>query len=400
MAIAGQYRYSTSQKSVRYNYAAQFGDGLDALMAELKSMLLQGRYILTPELGDFERAFASYCDSTFARGVNSGTDAILITLRALGIGQGDEVITQANTFHATVAAIELSGATPVLVDAEDEGFLMDVAQVSAAITPRTFAIIPVHLYGKPTPMSRLLEIAKQADAHLVEDAAQAHGAIIDDRRVGSFGIAGCFSFHPSKNLAAAGDAGAIVTSSESLAERIDRVRALGQRAQNEHVEVGFNSKLDSLQARILSWKLRQLDSWNCARARAAARYRELLSGLPVSFQRTDPNDEHVYHLFQIRTSQRDALLDFLRKSDVDAVVRYPTPIHLQPAFVRWGWRRGQFPVAEKLAEELLCLPIRPDIEDDEIEFVARRVRAFFEQQGRNNSRRRSCDAHFIAPSMD
>jgi dTDP-4-amino-4,6-dideoxygalactose transaminase len=400
MVSTDQNGHLTSQKSVRYNYAAHFGDGIDALMSELKSMLLQGSYILTPELRDFERAFASYCGCSFARGVNTGTDAILITLRALGIGQGDEVITQANTFHATVAAIELSGATPVLVDAEEGGFLMDVAQVPAVITPRTFAIIPVHLCGKPTPMRRLLDIAKRTGAHLVEDAAQAHGAIIDGRRVGSFGIAGCFSFHPSKNLAAAGDAGAIVTSSEILAERIDRTRALGQRAQNEHVEVGFNSKMDSLQARILSWKLKQLDSWNCARARASARYRELLSGLPVSFQSTNPNEEHVYHLFQIRTSQRDALLDFLRKSDVDAVVRYPTPIHLQPAFVRWGWRRGQFPVAEKLAEELLCLPIRPDMEGDEIEFVARRVRAFFEHHGRTDSLRRSSDTPFIARHMD
>jgi dTDP-4-amino-4,6-dideoxygalactose transaminase len=349
-------------------------------MVELRSMLLQGSYILTREVQDFERAFASYCGCNFARGVNTGTDAILIALRALGIGPGDEVITQANTFHATVAAIELSGATPVLVDAEEESFLMDVSQVPSAITTRTRVIMPVHLYGKPTPMIRLLDIAQRAQVHLIEDAAQAHGAIIHDRRVGSFGIAGCFSFHPSKNLAAAGDAGAIVTSSETLAERIDRVRALGQRAQNDHIEVGFNSKMDSLQARIVSWKLGQLDSWNGARARAAARYREALSELPVSFQSTNLNETHVYHLFQIRTSHRDALLDFLRKSGVDAVVRYPVAVHLQPAFAGRGWLSGQFPVAQKLADELLCLPIRPDLEDDEIEFVAGCVRAFFDER--------------------
>jgi dTDP-4-amino-4,6-dideoxygalactose transaminase len=363
--------------SRRYDYPAQFGGDIDTLVGEIREMLLGGRYILSAEVGEFERAFAAYVGGRFARGVNSGTDAIVIALLALGIGPGDEVITHANTFHATVAAIQLVGATPVLVDAEDDSFLMDVGQVPAALTSRTRVILPVHLYGKPTDPTELLRIAAREQLHLVEDAAQAHGAAIGGRRVGSVGIAGCFSFHPSKNLAAAGDAGAIVTDDAQLAARIDSFRALGQRGQNEHVVVGLNSKLDAIQAHVLSWKLQQLDAWNAARAQAAAAYRALLTDLPIGFQRIDEGETHVYHLFQIRTAHRDALLGHLQRHGVDAVLRYPTPIHLQPAFVRWGWQRGQFPVAERLAAELLCLPIRPDMHMGEIEYVCDTVRSFF-----------------------
>ena len=245
----------------------------------------------------------------------------------------------------------------------------------------TRALIPVHLYGKPTDLREAQAIAGNTDAYLIEDAAQAHGASIHGRRVGGFGVAGCFSFHPSKNLAAAGDAGAIVTNDAGLAARIDQLRALGQQAPNEHVTVGLNSKLDAIQARVLSWKLPQLDAWNAARAAIAAAYRESLSDLPVGFQREDANEVHVYHLFQLSTPHRDALLAYLTNAGVDAVVRYATPIHLQPAFARWGWQRGQFPVAERLASQLLCLPIRPDMRPGEIAFVCQKVRAFFEHLG-------------------
>jgi dTDP-4-amino-4,6-dideoxygalactose transaminase len=370
----------SDQGSSRYNYSAQFGDGIDELMPEIRSMLIDGRYILTCELREFERAFAEYTECNFARGVNSGTDAITIGLLVLGIEPGDQIITQANTFHATVAAIQLAGAHPVLVDADEESFLMDVRQIPSVLNSHTRVLMPVHLFGKPTPMLELMAISESTGAHVVEDAAQAHGARIHGKRVGGFGALGCFSFHPSKNLAAAGDAGAIVTNNADLASRIDRFRALGQREQNVHVVVGLNSKLDAIQARILSWKLARLDSWNRARAEVAKWYRSALSDAPVTFQRSDNGETHVYHLMQVRAPHRDALLTYLRQSRVDAAVRYPTPIHLQPAFVKWGWRQGQFPVAERLANELLCLPIRPDMQQSEVEFVASRVSTFFTKE--------------------
>ncbi len=363
--------------SSRYNYRAQFGDNIDGLVDDLRTMLIEGRYILNSDVCNFERSYAAYIGTEFARGVNTGTDAVLLTLLALGIGRGDEVITQANTFHATVAAIHLAGATPVLVDALEDSFLMDTDAAAAAITSRTRAIVPVHLYGKPTPMLDLVATCDNAGVHLIEDAAQAHGACIHGRRVGSFGIAGCFSFHPSKNLAAAGDAGAIVSNDAALIEAIDQLRALGQRGQNDHVLVGYNSKLDAIQARILTCKLQSLDAWNTQRAMIAEQYRSSLSDLPVSFQATDSRETHVFHLFQLRSARRDELLRFLLDHGIDAVIRYPVPIHLQPAFAHYGWHGGEFPIAERLADELLCLPIRPDMQPAEIDSVINTVRRFF-----------------------
>ena len=361
----------------RYNYSQQFGEEIEYLISDLRSMLLDGRYILTEEVTRFESHFADFLGVPCVRGTNTGTDAIAMTLMALGIGRSDEVITQANTFNATVSAIRMVGSIPVLVDAIEASFLMDTTQVPGVVTSRTKALIPVHFCGKPTPMLPLMKITQRSGIHLVEDAAQAHGARIGGCRVGTFGNASCFSFHPSKNLAAAGDAGAIATNDGELAEKIDMIRSLGQRRQNEHILPGGNSKMDALQARILSWKLPHLDEWNSQRRTVAGWYRERLAGLPLSFQSEDPNEEHVYHLFQVRTDRRDALLQHLLQSGVDAVVRYPTPIHLQPAFSDCGWRKGQFPVAEKLAQELLCLPIRPDLSLSDVEYVADCVRSFF-----------------------
>ena len=290
--------------SPRYNYPAQFGADVDRLLQDIRAMLLAGRYILTNEVADFEQAFATFIGTAAARGVNSGTDALLLSLLALGIGPGDEVITHANAFHATVAAIHLAGATPVLVDAQEDSFLMDTVAAANAITPRTRAIIPVHLYGKPTPMLDLLAACCEAGIHLIEDAAQAHGASIHGRRIGSFGVAGCFSFHPSKNLAAAGDAGAIVSNDVAFISKIEQLRALGQRAQNDHVVVGYNSKMDAIQASVLSCKLPHLDAWNRSRAEIAEHYRSSLTDLPISFQSTESEETHVFHLFQLLSQQR------------------------------------------------------------------------------------------------
>lgn len=363
-------------KVERYNYPAQFDD-IPTLLEDLRQMLLRGHYVLSEEVEKFERAFANYLGINHVRGVNTGTDALIIALRALGVGPGDEVITQANTFHATVAAIKLAGATPVLVDADERSYLIDESQIASAITPRTRAIIPVHLYGKPTPMAGILDTAQKNGLLVVEDAAQSHGARIDGKMTGTIGIVGCFSFHPSKNLAAAGDGGAIATNRSTIMSSIQRLRALGQEGQNNHVVLGYNSKLDSLQARILQQKLKGLEGWNESRRRIACCYRDRLQGLPVTFQSVAPEELHAYHLFALGTDRRDNLLAHLHSAGVDAVVRYPTPIHLQPAFADCEWRRGQFPVAEKLAQELLCLPLRPDMRMDEVDYVAESVRSFF-----------------------
>lgn len=362
---------------LRYDYREQFGADPGPLLADLGEMLLAGRYILTREVDAFEGAFARYLGCDHVRGVNTGTDALILALRALGVGAGDEVITAANTFYATVAAIAHVGAVPVLVDAREDTFLIDAAQVEAAVTRRTRVLLPVHLYGKAVPMASIIAIAARHGLAVVEDAAQAHGARVDGRAVGTFGDLGCFSFHPSKNLSAAGDAGAIATGSAELAAALRPLRELGQRGQNHHVVVGFNSKLDAIQARVLSWKLPRLDEWNAGRRRAAALYQERLADLPVRTQANTVPAEHVYHLFQVRSDRRDDLLEHLGGAGVDAVIRYPTPIHLQPAFAAYGWRKGQFPVAERLAGELLCLPIRPDLRVDEIDYVADTVRTFF-----------------------
>lgn len=360
----------------RYDYVAQFGD-IEDLVSDIRSMLLQGNYILTREVERFEREFAESLDTRFSVGVNSGTDALVLALRTLGVGPGDEVITHANTFYATAAAIVLAGATPVLVDADEHSYLIDVDQTAAAVTVRTRAIIPVHLYGKPTPMRMLIELAGRSGFSVIEDAAQAHGAMIEGRAAGTIGAIGCFSFHPSKNLAAAGDGGAVVTDDERYDRSLRIQRNLGQAAQNDHVALGINSKLDAIQARILRHKLGRLAGWVKERNEVAALYRDRLDGLPVTWQRVDDDEVHAYHLFQIRTEHRDALLSHLISLGIDAVTRYPTPIHLQAPFGGYGWKRGQFPVAERLASQLLCLPIRPSMPEAEVEYVVEGVRSFF-----------------------
>jgi dTDP-4-amino-4,6-dideoxygalactose transaminase len=364
-------------KVPRYNYIEQFGGQAESLGRRIGEMLLSGDYVLSREVAAFEQAFGEYLGAPHTLGVNSGTDALLLALMALEIGPGDEVITQANTFHATVAAIRLAGARPVLVDAIEDSFQIDASEIESQVTSRTRAILPVHLYGYPAPLDGILNWAGARGLDVIEDAAQAHGARVHGKRVGTLGRIGCFSFHPSKNLAAAGDAGAVVTRDAEVAERLAQLRALGQAGQNDHRRVGLNSKLDAIQAVVLTAKLPRLDAWNERRREVAAWYRERLRSFPLYFQTGEYLDECVFHLFQVGTDRRDALLTYLREHGVDAVVRYPVPIHLQPAFADQGWKAGQFPVAERLAKELLCLPIRPDMAVNEVDYVADCVGAFF-----------------------
>lgn len=361
---------------LRYDYAAQFVD-LDATTAAIRTLLTNGRYILEENVESFECRFAEYIGVDHAVGVNSGTDALILALRALGIGPGDEVITVANTFHATVLAITAVGATPTLVDCRADDYLMDIAQVRGVIGPRTRAVVAVHLFGKALPMDQLRRLTDQHSLALIEDCAQAVGATFQGSRVGSFGQAGCFSFHPSKNLAAAGDAGAVLTADRALADRIRVLRSLGQQGQNNHVARGMNSKLDGLQAVVLNAKIDYLDDWNSQRQEVAAQYAGMLAGTRARATLA-PDKEHIYHLYQVAVPSRDDVLADLRRRGVDAVVRYPVPVNRQPAFADLGLGVS-FPEAERQARSTLCLPIRPNLTRAEVDYVIHSLTAALAQ---------------------
>lgn len=364
----------------KYRYPAQFTDGGRHLLARIEEVLLRGGYVLGEEVAEFEQRLAGYLGAAHTVGVNSGTDALILTLDALGIGPGDEVVTVANSFHATAQAIARRGATPVYVDCRDDDFLMDLDRLPEALTDRTRAVILVHMFGKAADVPRAARLARDAGVALVEDCAQAIGARSHGVRVGTASAAGCWSFAPSKNLAAAGDAGAISVQDDELAERLRLLRHFGQPEQNQHEILGYNSRLDTLQALVLLHKLDRLDTWNARRAEVAATYRERLAPLPLRFQAPGEDGEHVYHLFQVRTrneTERDGLLAHLTASGVDAVVRYPVPLPHQPALAGPAAGRQHFPVAQELARQTLCLPVRPDLDAREIAHVCDAVTGYF-----------------------
>jgi dTDP-4-amino-4,6-dideoxygalactose transaminase len=361
----------------RYDYPAQWAD-LDAdLLPKVRDVLLRGNYILGEPVAEFERELAGYVGTEHAVGVNSGTDALILALDALGVGPDDEVITVANTFHSTAMAISKVGATPVIVDCEPGSYLIDLAQVEAKITDATAALIVVHLFGMAVDMDAAAALCRRAGIRLIEDCAQAIGARWGADRVGSRSDAGCWSFAPSKNLAAAGDAGAITLNDKETADRLRLLRHFGQQTQNDHRLVGYNSRLDTLQALVLSHKLPHADRWNDQRAAIADQYRRRLADLPVGFQTGPAAAGHVYHLFQVDTEYRDELVKHLQSRSVDAVVRYPHPIHLQKAFEDLGYKHGDLPVSERLAQQTLCLPLFPSMTDEQVDLVCAAVTEFF-----------------------
>ena len=327
-------------------------------------------FILGPAVREFEEAFARYCEVSQCVGVANGTDAIELILRALGIGPGDEVIVPANTFIATALGVVRAGARPVLVDCD--GYqLLDPGRIEAALTPRTRAVMPVHLFGQIADMKTIGEIAASRGLFVIEDAAQSQGARRNGRRSGSFGLAAATSFYPGKNIGAYGDAGAILTSKDDIAARLRKLRNWGSETKYHHPEVGFNSRLDTLQAVVLAAKLKRLDAWNEARRRAAARYDALLSGIEgVELPRTLPGNEHVWHLYVIRVPRRDEVLAKLNAEGIGAGIHYPTPLHLHGAMRDLGYRKGDFPVAEKAAAEILSLPMYPHLKDEDQQRVA------------------------------
>jgi dTDP-4-amino-4,6-dideoxygalactose transaminase len=343
-------------------------------------IMQRAAFILGPEVKAFEDAFANYCDASYAVGVDSGYSALELILRAYNIGPGDEVITTPNTFIATALAVSSCGAKPVFVDMDPFSYNMDPTKLERAISPSTRAILPVHLYGQPADMDPIMEIASKHGLLVIEDACQAHGARYKGRRTGSLGHAAAFSFYPGKNLGAYGDGGIVVTDDEDLAEQIRIFRHVGQKGKNRHIVKGFNHRLDNLQAAVLLTKLPHLDAWNESRRKAAAFYTFLLRELPIETPKVMESAEHVFHLYVIKSKKRDELDVFLNERGIDTGIHYPTPIHLQPAFQELGYKRGDFPVSEAFADEILSLPMYPELGGKDIEHIAALITEFARQK--------------------
>lgn len=363
----------------------------------LEEIMANGAFIGGPQVSAFEEEFAAFCGGGHCVGLNSGTDALRFALMAAGVGPGDEVITVPHTFIATTEAISQAGATPVFVDVDPQTGCMDPARLrefvehSCAIDASTRqlvnrstnrsvkAVIPVHLYGQPADMDPILETAGKHNLAVVEDACQAHGARYKGRPAGSMGLAGCFSFYPGKNLGAFGDAGAVVTRDEALAKTMRMLREHGQSQKYYHDMEGYTGRLDAIQAAVLRLKLKRLTDWNRARRENAKRYDRLLAGVPgVAVVREAPSSESVYHLYVILVDDRDGLQKHLTRKGVGTGLHYPLPLHLQKAYARMGFKKGDFPVSERTADRLLSLPMFAELTSDQIEYVAECIREYVE----------------------
>jgi dTDP-4-amino-4,6-dideoxygalactose transaminase len=337
-------------------------------------------FVLGEQVKKFEDEFAYFCGSKYCIGVGSGRDALLLSLRALNIEEGDEVITVPNTFIATVFPIVEVGAKPVFVDINPDTYQIDIAALERAITKKTRAIIPVHLYGIPCEMDKILKIAKKYKLFVIEDAAQAHGSTYKGKKCGSFGDLGAFSFYPGKNLGAAGEGGAIVTNKKGLADKIRAMRDVGQTQKYIHTYFGYNSRLDTIHAAVLLAKLTRLDAWNAKRRKVAVLYTKLLSDLPVVLPPKLTKDYKCnYHLYVIRTEERDKLMNFLKENGIFCGIHYPIPVHLQKALKKLGYRKKSFPITEKYASEILSLPMFPQMKEQEVREVSRAIHKFFRQ---------------------
>jgi dTDP-4-amino-4,6-dideoxygalactose transaminase len=332
-------------------------------------------FILGPEAESFENAFAEYVNARFCVGLNSGTAALHLALLACGIGAGDEVIIPANTFFATAEAVSLTGATPVFVDADPLAYTIDAGRIEGAITPRTRAIIPVHLYGQPADLDPIFGIARGRNLRVIEDAAQAHGAEYKGKRVGALGDIGCFSFYPGKNLGAYGEGGAVVTNDEQLAKRVRLLRDHGSEKKYRHEIVGYNFRLEGIQAAVLDVKLKHLDRWNELRRAHAARYSDLLKDSGLVLPAEMNYARHVYHVYVVQSEARDALQKSLSDGGIQTGIHYPIPIHLQPAYASMGHQRGDFPEAERQSDRVLSLPMFAELSEEQIERVTAAIRS-------------------------
>jgi dTDP-4-amino-4,6-dideoxygalactose transaminase len=358
---------------------AQYAALRPEIDAAIQDVLDTTAFVKGPAVRAFERAFADYCDAAHAVGVGNGTDALRITFQALGFGPGDEVLTTPTTFIATTEAITHVGATPRFADIDERTWMFDVARAAEQCNDRTRAVVPVHLYGHPVDIDAVTQFASERDLLVVEDAAQAHGARIGGRRVGALGRAGTFSFYPGKNLGAYGDAGAVVTNDDDLGERVRLLADHGRLDKYEHRVEGWNSRLDTVQAAVLGVKLRYLDDANAARRKCAQTYDAALRDVDgLVFPALVDGAEPVHHLYVLRAEDRDGLRKYLADHDVSTGVHYPVPLHLQPAYRHLGYARGDFPVAEQLADSIVALPCYPEITDGQIEQVVGAVRSFYD----------------------
>lgn len=348
---------------------AQYQALKDEVMPRIQSVFENAQFVMGPALAEFEQNFAAYTGTAHAVGVESGTGALKLALQALGVGAGDEVIVPANTYIASALAVSSIGATPVLVDMGDD-YLIDAALIEQNITPRTKAVMPVHLYGQAVPMEPILRIARAHGLYVIEDASQAHGARYAGRRVGGFGDVGCFSFYPGKNLGAWGDGGAVVTNDAALADRVRLLRDFGQRKKYEHLVKGDNCRLDTVQAAVLNVKLKYIDHWNAQRRAAAHEYDRLLAQIGVASPPCHADEGHVYHLYVIEVDDRDGVQEALAKRGIQTGIHYPIPIHLQPAYADLGLSQGAFPKTEAAAKRVLSLPMFPELSGEQIARVA------------------------------
>jgi dTDP-4-amino-4,6-dideoxygalactose transaminase len=349
------------------------------IAAAIDSVLPSGKYTLGPVLEKFEAEFAAYCGVKHCLGISNGTESLHLALAAMGVGAGDEVITQANTYVATSFAVNYLGATPVFVDIEPAYSNMDVSLVEKKITKRTKAIIPVHMYGHPVDMDPLMALAQKYNLKVLEDASHAHGALYKGRRAGSLGHAAAFSFYPSKVLGAYGDAGALVTDDDDLYNKLRALRYMGQEVKHTHQVIGFQQRLDPIQAAILSVKLRHVDRWIDERRRVASLYNELLTGLPLELPDEADWARAVYYMYTVRSSRRDELEAYLAESGIGSQKIYATPVPMQPCYRYLEYVRQDIPVASRYADELLCLPVFPELTDEEVRTIAAKTRLFFEK---------------------
>lgn len=353
---------------------AQYATIQPAIEAAALRVLRSGHYVLGEEVAALEQEFAAYCGTSHAIAVNTGTSALHLALIAAGIGRGDEVITTPFTFVATAAAIRYVGARPVFVDIDPTTFTLDPNQIEAAITARTRAILPVHLYGQIADMDAILQVAARYGLTVIEDACQAHGAQYDTRRAGSMGLSGCFSFYPGKNLGACGEGGMIVTSNDEQAHTMRMLRDWGQDRRYHHVLEGYNYRMDAIQGAILRVKLRQIESWTEARRTRARLYTQMLADAPLAVPREALGRRHVWHIFAVRTDRREELQQFLKSEGVETGLHYPVPVHLQPAYADLGHQPGDFPEAEAAANSVLSLPLYPELSLREVEIISDLVR--------------------------
>ena len=358
---------------------SQYATIRDEVRRAIDEVLESMQLTIGPNVRAFDREWADYCGTAHSIGVGSGTDALQLAIRACGVSSGDEVITVSHTFFATVEAIVYANARPILVDVEERSMLMDIGSVASRITPRTKAIIPVHLYGRTVDLKPLRQLAQDRGITIIEDAAQAHGALLDDgKKAGTGGRVNCFSFYCSKNLGAYGEAGSITTNDEKLADDLRALREHGQSTRYYHPIVGYNARLDEIQAAILRIKLRHLDEWNARRQAIAAQYNQLLAGGEIITPEIPRGGRHVFYCYAIRVpgGRRDALRAFLTERGIGTQIHYPVPIHMQEAAQFLGYRKGDLPVTEKVAAEVLSLPMFAELTDAQIDRVAASVNEF------------------------